>query len=185
MPFEDSYIGRNALILLSLKAASRLQGRIKVQKILYLSNLCGWNCIKDYRYYNYGPYSDSISTDLETFKRNGWIHEETFGSADGKQGHTYYLTSQGQKIADSLAGKIENPGLIKRTTELVEALNNYTSDDLEIMSTLVFLSRSEPNLSERDLISRVVELKPRFDEKQVRGNLRVFRMLKDFGYAAK
>jgi uncharacterized protein YwgA len=152
---------------------------------LYLTNLCGWNCIKDYRYYNYGPYSDSLSTDLETFKRNGWIHEETFGTDDGKQGHTYYITRQGQKIADSLAAKIENPALIRRTMDLVEALNSYSSDDLEIMSTLVFLNRSEPGLSENDLITRVVELKPRFEEKQVAEDRKIFRILKDFGYMAK
>lgn len=180
MPFEDSYMGRNALIMWALRSVPYLQGRIKVQKILYLSNLCGWNCIKDYRYYNFGPYSDAVATDLETFKRSGWVMEQPYGA-----GHSYSLTDRGQRIADSLAAKMDNPKLIRTTKELVEALSNYSSDDLEIMATLVFINRSEPSLSKPDLIKRIVELKPRFTEKQVADAYRVFRLLKDFGYVVK
>lgn len=180
MPFEDSQMGRYALIMSALRSVPYLQGRIKVQKILYLSNLCGWNCIKDYRYYNFGPYSDAVTTDLETFKTNGWVMEQPYGA-----GHSYSLTDRGQRIADSLAAKMDNPKLIRMTRELVESLNNYSSDDLEIMATLVFINRSERSLSKPDLISRVVELKPRFTEKQVAEDFRVFRLLKDFGYLVK
>src|SRR5208337_175987 len=113
LPFEDSHIGRSALILVTLRSLHTLKGRVRVQKILYLANLCGWNCIKDYRYYTYGPYSDAVTTELENFKRNGWVVEDS-SEIEGKQWHSYSLTRQGEHIADSLAGKIENERLIQR-----------------------------------------------------------------------
>jgi uncharacterized protein YwgA len=184
LSFESSSIGRSALILLALRSVSPFRGRIKVQKILYLANLCGWNCIRDYHYYNYGPYADSITTELEIFKRNGWILEESFETDQGNTAHSYLITRQGQKIADSLAAKLDNPKLVQKTTNLMKDLYNFKSDDLEMMATLVFLRRNEPGLSDDALVKRVTELKQRFEEADVKKNMRIFNILRDFGYDA-
>jgi len=149
---------------------------------LYLANLCGWNCIRDYRYYNYGPYSDVVATELENFKRNNWVEETSSQTNENKIVHSYSITAQGQKVADSLAAKVDDERLIKRTMNLVKELYKFSSDDLEMMATIVFLRRSEPNLSDDALVRRVRELKLRFGEEQIRSNMRIFNILRDFGY---
>jgi len=181
--FARSPIGRSALILSALRAVTPFQGRTKVQKILYLGNLCGWNTIHDYRYYNYGPYSDSVATELDNFRKNGWVEERPFETNDGKLSYSYSLTRQGQKVADSLAAKMDDPNLIKRTMSLVKELHNLSSDDLELMATLVFLHRSESGITNDKLIDRVLELKPRFERNQIIKDMKVFNILKNFGYA--
>lgn len=184
MPFEDSHFGRSALILVAIRSLHTLKGRVRVQKILYLANLCGWNCIKDYRYYTYGPYSDAITTELDNFKRNGWVIEDS-SEIEGKQWHSYSLTRQGERIADSLAGKIENEKLIQKTMNLAKQLHASSSDDLEIMATLVFINRSEPSLAGDELVKRVLKLKPRFSEQQIKDDLKIFNILKNYGYMTK
>lgn len=181
--FVSSPLGRSALILSALRSVDPFQGRTKLQKILYLANLCGWNTIDDYRYYNYGPFSDTVATELENFRKNVWIEERPFETKDGNLTYTYHLTRHGQKVAESLAAKMDNPKLIKRTMSLVKELHNLSSDELEIMATLVFLHRSEPDISNDKLIGRVQELKPRFDRGQIAKSVKVFNMLKNFGYA--
>jgi len=178
-------MGRSALILSALRSVERFQGRVKVQKILYLADLCGWNAICDYRYYNYGPYSEAVTTELENFRRNGWVEESPFTTTDGKLAYSYNLTKQGQRVAESLAAKLDSPSLVKKTMSLVKELHGFSSDDLEMMATLVFLRRSEPSLSDSELIDRVVELKPRFERNRIVDNLKAFNILKNFGYAGR
>lgn len=182
LAFQSSSIGRSALILLALRSVSPFGGRIKVQKILYLANLCGWNCIRDYRYYNYGPYSEIVMTELENFKRNAWIQEDSFQTEQGNLAHSYSITNQGKRIADSLAAKIDNEKLVKKTMSLMRELYKFTSDDLEMMATLVFLRRNEPGLSNDQLVKRASELKPRFEEGKIGENVKIFAILHDFGY---
>lgn len=184
LSFRSSSMARSALILVAIRSVKHLQGRVKVQKILYLADLCGWDAISDYRYYNLGPYSDTVTSELENFKRNGWVEENPFTTRDRNLAYSCLLTKRGQKVADSLAAGLDNPALVKRTMSLVRTLHMFSSDDLEIMATLVFLRRNESSLSDDELIDRVVELKPRFGRNQIAGNLKIFNILKDYGYAA-
>jgi uncharacterized protein YwgA len=178
--FTSCPLGRSALILSVLRAVGQVQGRTKLQKILYLANLCGWNSIPDYRYYYYGPFSETVVTELENFVKNGWVEER-----QSETTYTYNLTRQGQRVADSLAAKMEDPKLIKRTMSLERELHKLASDELEMMATLVFLRKVEPDTSGSDdkLIDRLHELKPKFDRNQIRNGLRIFKILKNFGYA--
>lgn len=176
-------MGRSALILSALRSVHPFQGRTKVQKILYLANLCGWNAMSDYRYHKFGPYSDAVATELENFGKNGWVEERPFETRNGELSYAYSLTRQGRKVADSLAAKIDDPDLIRRTMSLVKDLHNLSSDDLEIMATLVFMRRSEPGISGDELIDIVLELKPKFDRDRIAKGMKIFNILKNFGYA--
>ncbi len=183
LSFTTSSLGKSALILSALRPVDSLQGRTKVQKIVYLANLCGWNSIQDYRYYNYGPYSDTVATQLEDYRKNGWVEEMPFSTADGKLTYSYSLTKPGQRVAESLAAKMDNAALIKRTLSLAWELQKYPSADLEIMATLVYLRTNERISEDEQLVSRVAELKPKFTSNQIRGNLKIFNILRNFGYS--
>ena len=45
------------LILKSLNKVDKIDGRKKIQKIIYLINNRMFNAFSDYRFYLYGPYS--------------------------------------------------------------------------------------------------------------------------------
>ena len=113
------------------------------------------------------------------------MEESPFTTTDGKLAYSYNLTKQGQRVAESLAAKLDSPSLVKKTMSLVKELHGFSSDDLEMMATLVFLRRSEPSLSDSELIDRVVELKPRFERNRIVDNLKAFNILKNFGYAGR
>jgi uncharacterized protein YwgA len=181
LSFESWTIGRSALVLLALQSAGGIKGRTKVQKILYLANLCGWNCIRDYRYYRYGPYSDAVAAELDLFKKNACVLENAFPTSDDKVAHSYSLTEKGRKVAMSLASKVDNEKLIKKTMSMVKELDQFSSDDLEVMATLAFLRRNEPGLVGDDLIKRFLDLKPRFREMDAKTNMRVFNILRNYG----
>jgi hypothetical protein len=55
----------------------------------------------------------------------------------------------------------------------------FTSDDLEIMSSLVFLYENE-ELEGEVLIKRTRELKPRFPEEKIRDSAKIFKILGNF-----
>jgi hypothetical protein len=115
------------------------------------------------------------------FKKNACVLEDTFPTSDDKVAHSYSLTKKGQKVANSLASKIGNEKLIKRTMSMVKELDQFSSDDLEVMATLAFLRRNEPGLVGDDLIKRFLDLKPRFQEMDAKTNMRVFNILRNYG----
>jgi uncharacterized protein YwgA len=175
-------MARTALILSSLRAVEPFQGRTRAQKILYLANICGWNVIDDYRYYNYGPYSDEVATELDNSHTNGWVEERAFQTHDENIAYSYVLTKPGRRVADNLAARLDDPKFVQRTQNLVRELHKFSSEDLEIMATLVFLRKNEQLPSDDDLVERVAELKPRYDMERIRQNLRVFNIIRNFGY---
>lgn len=176
---QRALFGRKALILLVLQAAGKLTGRTKLQKILYLSNLCKWNVIPDYKYHNYGPFSEMVNMEIENMQNNGWVNESPFTTTNGNTSYSYRLSRAGNEIANSLVSRFEDE-IVKSTIELVESLNGLTTDDLEIMATLVYLKEENKNLSNPELVKEVFRLKPRFKEKQIKDGLRVFKMLENY-----
>jgi len=65
----------------------------------------------------------------------------------------------------------------------VKNLHNFSSDDLEIMATLVFMRRIEAKISDDELVDIVRELKPKFNRDRIAQDMKIFSVLKDFRYA--
>ncbi|MDQ1279564.1 MAG: uncharacterized protein QG670_826 [Thermoproteota archaeon] len=177
MSSQRALLGRKALILLVLQTAKSLTGRTKLQKILYLSNMCASNVIPDYKYYNYGPYSEMVSMEIENMRNNGWLEERSSKTQNDNVAYTYWLSRNGNEITNSLASKFDEK-TVKNTIELVESLNSLSTDELEIMATLVFLREENKTLPDNELAREVSRLKPRFTEKQAKECLRIFNLLK-------
>jgi hypothetical protein len=70
--------------------------------------------------------------------------------------------------------------------QLFGKLNEYLSDDLEIMATLVFIERTNPTTNRDEprrrinLVNSVKGLKTQFSQERIRRNLRIFGLLKNF-----
>lgn len=178
MPFDHFHSRRLALIAIILQNASPLKGRIKLQKIAYLVNLCGWHCFTDFKFHYYGPYSETLVKEIEGMKDNEWVLEAGFSTNNNRVFYQYSVRKE--KLADLLISRINDPALVLKTAGLVKQLNEFDPDDLEIMSSLVFLKNTQPTLDEDALVETAQNLKPRFTEEQIRQNTRIFKILKPF-----
>ena len=168
---------KTALICLALQHFREIKGRTRLQKIMYLTNITGWNAIKDYMFYQYGPYSEWVKDEIERLADSGIVEEEESESYDDKKMYNYRLTPEGEEFSQHLIDQIGRPELIEQTRRLFKELQHYTSDDLEVMTSLAFLKRSDPS-KENDRLVKLVKLyKPRFTEERIRKNLEVFELL--------
>ncbi len=184
MTFEYSRFRRLALIALALQSAGHIEGRTKMQKIIYFANLLGWKAM-DFKYHNYGPYSETLSEELENMRNNGWIEERPTETIRERVLYRYYSSPKTRRIGASLISKIEDMDpkaekLVSKTRGLVKHLNDFSSDDLEMMSTLMFLKLEEPSLSDDQLINRTHDLKPQFSKEHISRSRRIFNIMRNF-----
>ena len=184
MTYDNSRLRRLALISLVIQSAGRIIGRTKLQKIVYLANSIGWKAI-DFKYHNYGPFSDSLAAELDNMKNYGWVEEREISTSRDRVLHEYYSSNKYKQTGLSQLGKIEDTvpngkQLISRTRGLVKQLNKFSADDLQIMSTLVFLRAQDPSISEDQAIDMTRKLKPQFSKEEISKGKRIFAIMKDF-----
>ena len=146
---------------------------------MYFANLCGWDAIKDYRFYQYGPYSEWVSRKLETLVQIEVVRETTDYYGDGQMIYKYNLTENGRILANTISNQIMQPELINRTRKIFNKFGEYSKDELEIMSSLVFLRKTDPAKNDDELVSWVKQNNPRFTEDEIRKNLNVFSLLEE------
>lgn len=179
MGMSSEGIMKSALLCLAVQHFGEIKGRTRLQKILYLANITGWNAFR-YTFYQYGPYSDGLKDELDSLVQKEIIEEEEAESYDDKKIYNYTLTAEGEEFAKNIIDQIDQPELIEKTQQLFEELRTCTSDDLEIMTSLVFLKRSDPSRTNDKLVSLVKLYKPRFTNDQIKENLAVFDLLSKY-----
>ena len=183
MSLSRSRLRRLALITLALDSAGLIEGRTKFQKMAYLANLVGWSAL-DFRYHNYGPYSETLAVELEGMKNNGWIREEEVPTGHDRMLYNYSFDTSARGIRQTFVGKLlelepNAEKMVKRTRGLIRDLSKFSSEELEIMATLVFERQEDPSLDDSQLVERVHELKPQFTVEQIEPGLRIFKIMQD------
>ena len=166
-----------ALIALIVQREGVVDGRTRLQKLSYLVNVAGWNSIDDYRFHYYGPFSDSLTNYVEEMCQLGWLLESPLETINGNTFYKY--SSADTDKTRALVSRIEDPKLVSRTEGLLSQLKNFSSDELEIMASLVFLNQNE-KLDGEELVKRAKELKPRFSETEIREASKIFKILANF-----
>ena len=182
MLLDQKGSARLALITTILQAANGIEGRTKFQKIAYFANLLGWNCLEDFKFHYYGPFSRSLTDDIEGMRGNGWIYEEAEPTFSDRTIYKYRIAKGKRGVADALVARANDPALVKKTFSLVKTLDKFTSDDLELMATLIFLRRSYPKASSESLLKMTNDLKPRFKMDRVVDASRKLEEVKPFGF---
>jgi uncharacterized protein YwgA len=151
---------------------------------MYFANLLGWNAM-DFKYHNYGPYSETLAAELENMRNNGWIEERPTETGHERILYRYYLSPKTRRIGTSLIGKVQDVDpkgekLVSRTRGLVKQLDSFPSDDLEIMSTLMYLKMQNPSLSDEQLVEQTHELKPQFNKDRIARDRKIFNIMQNF-----
>jgi uncharacterized protein len=163
--------------LLALAVSNGIYGRKKLQKIVYLANCAGWNVIQDYRFHLYGPYSDYVLSEIENLSEERLIKEGEKTTQADNIVYFYKLTEEGHQLLQMLKEEIRSPELINRTDELINELNKFTSDELEIMASLYYLHRQSPSSTHEELIYQLSDLKPHVSSQQTQDALRIFDIM--------
>ncbi len=179
MKIKRSDLGRFALLLLALESQKVIAGRTKLQKMVYLANECGWNAIRDYVFYEYGPYSKWLSLELENLKNIGFVNEEATETKQDRKVYRYSLTEKGHAALEIILRELNEPKLVEKTKELLGQLTRFPSDELEIMASLLYISRDK-DLDKEGIVKTTLRLKPRFTEEQIRNHLAVFDLIETF-----
>lgn len=171
---------RIALIMLVL--AYGIKGRKKLQKILYLTNCSGWNIIHDYRFYLYGPYSGYVFSTVNNLAEEELVKVNEEGNQNNNSKYYHRFTDKGRSLLATLIDEVESPELIHRTEELVSKLNEYSSEQLEVMASLYYLHLEYPSSSKEGLISKLRNLKPHIGRYQLRSAFLIFNIMNRYRY---
>jgi len=142
------------------KASHRL-GKTALQKMIYLlQESFGVDCDYSYTLYTYGPYSSDVARDLDIVAG--------FGGAEMKydwalSGYEIFPGPASADLRSRAADFLES--IAPRLERLVADFGGFTARDLELRSTIIYLSR--PGLARTDLVTRVHDVKPHFTPSQI------------------
>ena len=182
LTFDPTRIRRLALISLILQTTKGVAGRTRLQKITYLVNLIGWNSKLNFKFHDYGTYSETLVKEVVGMVNNDWIEESASGTPTGNTMFNYHIPRNRQSITNSIISRVRDVDehLVTRTIGLTRQLNEFSREDLEIMSTLAFLRNTKSHLNDDQLVELANQLKPHFDVEAFRGGLRIFNILRPF-----
>lgn len=135
--------GAEALAQVIKAAGGKVEGRKKLQKLIYLAKKKGFAIDHDFRYHYHGVFSADVEHDIRLARAFGLI-EET-GDPETRQDVSLHSP-------DLVKERSENPGL-----KLVHALRGEEARTLEVLSTIVYLK--SVGFEEKRLNLKVEELK--------------------------
>ncbi len=95
---------------------------------------------------------------------------------------SYRIPRNRRSVTNSLISRVRDVDerLVTRTIGLTRQLDDFSKEDLEIMSTLAFLRKTKPHLNNDQLVELANQLKPHFDVEEFRRGLRIFNVLRPF-----
>lgn len=138
-------------------------GKTTLQKMVYfLKELYRAKEIDyDFTLYTYGPFSSELHGDIDYLEYSKAISVESYDLGNGYAGYRISLSGAGRKIAKSENTYLES--LRPQLDSLQKDFGQFTSKQLELRATIVYLSRQKPQLSKNELAQKVNAIKPRFD----------------------
>ena len=136
-------------------------GKTVVQKLVYLlTTIYEVPTGYEHTLYTYGPFSAELASDVETVAAMGGV-QITHGT---KSGYAISLGNNG----DWVCGKSKE--FINANSEeidnLIRDFGCFSAKDLELRSTLIFLTKSEKMTKEK-LKNQLIDLKPYFNDTEV------------------
>ena len=145
-----------------LEGVSPQIGKTVIQKMMYLLNrVSNVPTGYDHTLYTYGPYSSELSEDVAIVSAMGGVKLN-----DGIRGG--YEISPSENAPWILSKS--NEFVTKYTSEikkLVETFGKYKARELELRSTLIFLSQNDLKIEVEELKIQLLDLKPYFSEEEV------------------
>jgi hypothetical protein len=148
-------------IIERFNAANCRLGKTALQKMIFLlQRSLAVDCDYSYTLYTYGPYSSDVARDLDVVAGLGGAKVDYDFSFAGYEIHPGPANAELRGRAASFLADIS-----PKLDQLISDFGSYTAKDLELRSTIVYLSRPGQQLHE--LVKRVHEVKPHFSPAQI------------------
>ncbi|NMB40895.1 MAG: hypothetical protein GX996_03055 [Firmicutes bacterium] len=142
----------NEYALISLFAfVTKIIGRKKLQKMVYLLQQAGVPYNLKFRYHHYGPYSAELQAEIDRLIGHQLLTETYDGVA-----YTYEITEQGRSFLQKYKEVIGH--FFDLPIPAVEKLMETDTSVLEMASTYAYLL--EMGYQQQDAINKTEELKP-------------------------
>ena len=121
----------HAKIMQFITLAGEVNGRKKLQKMVYIAKKMKLPFHEKYEFHMYGPYSEELTLRVEELCNMGFLSEQMEDKGSYVK-YTYGCTDEGKLFLDTMNYNPSNLALC------VEKLNNKKSRFLELVSTLLY-----------------------------------------------
>lgn len=134
-----------------IQTLEKIEGRKKLQKIVYVLQTQGHPFPQHFGYLHYGPYSSELASEIDALSSGDLIVQE---KGDGQ--YQPFVYRPGRNVPNLLQemGRSQSA----KWTELAKLLNSNDANFLEALSTLLYLQRN--GFQGKRLADRFNELKP-------------------------
>lgn len=143
------------------KVSGKPAGKKAVQKLFYILQRREKQAkFYDFSFYNYGVYSQELSRDIAEAARYDFIDV------------SYDAWANAYSITPSTSFD-ENKRFVPEfySYRLCEDALGRTAKELELITTIMFVCEEEKISDQRKIIERVLELKPKFTEAEVKAQI--------------
>ncbi|MBE3591898.1 MAG: hypothetical protein IMW84_03205 [Thermoanaerobacter sp.] len=140
----SSFLENYANIIELLRIAGKIEGRKKLQKMVYILKNLGADFKEDFYFHYYGPYSDVLTIELEELKSINVIKE------DVKEHDNYFPTYTYELNIDDIGVK----GDLENYKEVIYRLNRENSRFLELVATIMYFKEEKKYVKE-DIIRKI------------------------------
>ena len=132
------FVQEGVAVSVIVAAGGHIDGRIRLQKLVFLLDKLGLNSGFSFTYHHYGPFSSDLAGAVDTAKAFGLIHEKfKHREIDGVR---YSSFSLGNRLeSGAAAGFLSNT----RIRGAVDAMKVATSTVLELAATAYWLKHDE------------------------------------------
>lgn len=135
-------------LLYAIQQAGQVNGRKKLQKMIYISKKNNYDFQQRYNFHFFGPYSEELSIQIEELANLGFI-QEVKETKSGYSQYNYELSPKGKEYLGMY------PTEMKEFPEFIERLNQESSRFLELVSTMLYFDK----LGREALIEKVRKVK--------------------------
>ncbi|HEX6594001.1 MAG TPA: YwgA family protein [Bacillota bacterium] len=149
----------HAKLLRFFVEAKEVTGRKKLQKMIYILQVCGIPFGEKYRYHFYGPYSEELSLRMEELCNLGFLEETIEDKSNYIQYH-YEITDDGVRFLKQFS--LEMPEMSKQ----IERLQQQSARFLELVATMLYFRHLPPQKVEEKV--SIVKPKQNYSPKELR-----------------
>ncbi|MDP9751432.1 YwgA family protein [Thermoanaerobacter pentosaceus] len=140
----SNFLENYANIIELLRIAGKIEGRKKLQKMVYILKNLGADFKEDFYFHYYGPYSDVLTIELEELKSMNVIKENV------KEHDSYFPTYTYEINIDDIGVR----GDLEDYKELIGKLNRENSRFLELIATIMYFKK-ERKYEKEDIIKKI------------------------------
>ena len=141
-------------VAILIHVCGQVEGRKKLQKMVYILQAKGYPFREQFSYHHYGPYSSQLKREIDLLVRED--SEVVSEDADQTGPYSAFKYSAGNKMESFL--KIGGATSEPEWASLAKELNKKCAQELEAISTVLFLR--DRGFADKRLEDRFRQLKP-------------------------